>query len=187
MEQKPNPLSRYDYVFIITYGRSGSTLLQRLLQSIPGYCIRGENDNLLVPLFRAQKTAIAAQKQHGIENTILPEAPWHGIRDINTDGFTTDLLSAFVTNILKPDEDARTLGFKEIRYIHLEPPELEDFLLFLHRQFNGAKLVFNTRDTDSVLKSGWWKETDHSVARPRLQKYDAFFNSFTAEHPDFAT
>src|SRR5688572_1085508 len=32
------------HLFIVTYGRSGSTLLQGVLNSIPGYLIRGEND-----------------------------------------------------------------------------------------------------------------------------------------------
>lgn len=41
------------YVFIITYGRSGSTLTQNLLNSLPGYCIRGENSNLLYFLSKA--------------------------------------------------------------------------------------------------------------------------------------
>jgi hypothetical protein len=33
------------YVFVMTYGRSGSTLLMGLLNTIPGYLVRGENDD----------------------------------------------------------------------------------------------------------------------------------------------
>ena len=32
-----------DYVFVMTYGRSGSTLLMGILNSIPGWLLRGEN------------------------------------------------------------------------------------------------------------------------------------------------
>ena len=35
------PRNDLSYVFICTYGRSGSTLLQGVLNSIPGYLIRG--------------------------------------------------------------------------------------------------------------------------------------------------
>ena len=42
---------RYNFVFIFTYGRSGSTLLMGLLNSLPHYCIRGENNNLLHRLY----------------------------------------------------------------------------------------------------------------------------------------
>ncbi len=39
------------YLFIVTYGRSGSTLLQGILNSIPGYLIRGENRAALFHLY----------------------------------------------------------------------------------------------------------------------------------------
>ena len=32
-----------DHVFVMTYGRSGSTLLMGILNSIPGWLLRGEN------------------------------------------------------------------------------------------------------------------------------------------------
>ena len=41
------------FVFVVTYGRSGSTLLQNVLNTIPGYCIRGENANTLAHLAKA--------------------------------------------------------------------------------------------------------------------------------------
>lgn len=41
------------HVFIVTYGRSGSTLTQSLLNTLPGYQIRGENGNLAWFLARA--------------------------------------------------------------------------------------------------------------------------------------
>ena len=37
-----NPTLKFDYIFIISYGRSGSTLLQGVLNSIDGVLIRGE-------------------------------------------------------------------------------------------------------------------------------------------------
>ena len=38
------------FVFVVTYGRSGSTLLQTVLQSIDGYFIRGENTGKFPPM-----------------------------------------------------------------------------------------------------------------------------------------
>ena len=40
-------------VFVVTYGRSGSTVLQNMLNALPGHILRGENANLLAPLVRA--------------------------------------------------------------------------------------------------------------------------------------
>src|SRR5215213_881342 len=44
------------YVFVVTYGRSGSTLLMGLLNSIPGYLVRGENWDALHHLFEFHRT-----------------------------------------------------------------------------------------------------------------------------------
>lgn len=40
-------------IFIVTYGRSGSTLLQNLLMTIPGCIIRGENHNAMESIWNA--------------------------------------------------------------------------------------------------------------------------------------
>lgn len=53
--EKENTFSRFGSVLIITYGRSGSTLLQGILNSIPGYLIRGENENLMAHFYNAYK------------------------------------------------------------------------------------------------------------------------------------
>ena len=37
-------------LFVVTYGRAGSTLLQNMLNALPGVTLRGENNNLLAPL-----------------------------------------------------------------------------------------------------------------------------------------
>ncbi|HEY9292796.1 MAG TPA: hypothetical protein VIP98_16060, partial [Microlunatus sp.] len=43
------------YLFVVTYGRSGSTLLQGILNSIPGYLVRGENRSVLRHLYKYQQ------------------------------------------------------------------------------------------------------------------------------------
>ena len=46
------------YVFVMTYGRSGSTLLMGLLNTIPGYLVRGENDDALRYLYDFHRTCV---------------------------------------------------------------------------------------------------------------------------------
>ena len=46
----------FGYLFVVTYGRSGSTLLMGLLNSVPGYLVRGENWDALHHLFRFHRT-----------------------------------------------------------------------------------------------------------------------------------
>jgi hypothetical protein len=51
--------------FVVTYGRSGSTLLQGLLNSIPRYCIRGENYNAMFYMFRAYQQLEGGSEEIG--------------------------------------------------------------------------------------------------------------------------
>ena len=41
------------FLFVVTYGRSGSTLVQGLLNAMPGVLVRGENNLFVLPLFRS--------------------------------------------------------------------------------------------------------------------------------------
>src|SRR3954464_1127587 len=49
------------FVFVVTYGRSGSTLVQGLLNALPGTLVRGENNFYILPLFQAWSLASAFQ------------------------------------------------------------------------------------------------------------------------------
>ena len=51
------------YIFIVTYGRSGSTLLQGILNSIPGYLVRGENRQALRHLYAFHTAAVQERRR----------------------------------------------------------------------------------------------------------------------------
>lgn len=101
-------------IFIVTYGRSGSTLLQSLLNTIPGCQIRGENHNAFESLWasclRAQKT-----KAGWGSNARPPNHPWHGSEAVQPASYAEAMVDAFIDNVLTPDPNARYFGFKEIR------------------------------------------------------------------------
>ena len=53
------------YTFVVTYGRSGSTLLMGVLNSIPGYCLRGENYGTFIHTYRAFGALRASKTKFG--------------------------------------------------------------------------------------------------------------------------
>src|SRR5436190_1068738 len=103
------------FVFIVTYGRSGSTLLQRVLQTIPDSCIRGENNAVLYPLFQAWRKLSVAKTKYGMKRT-FPKHPWWGIDRVKEDVFARRIAQVFVDTVIRPPSGVRLLGFKEIRY-----------------------------------------------------------------------
>lgn len=163
-------------MFIVTYGRSGSTLLQRLLQTIPGACIRGENNGVLLHLFIAWKKLTLAKREYGKKHT-FPDQPWWGIDRAKDDAFGRRMAVSFIDTVLRPPAGTTVLGFKEIRY-HEAGQDLPQFLEFLKHSFPDPKFVFLTRNLDEVTKSGWWAKRDQNQVRQSLSKAEEAFRDF---------
>ncbi len=171
------------FVFVVTYGRSGSTLLQTVLQSIEGYHIRGENNNALLSLFRAFKRIRSAKEEHGYKE-ISAHGPWYGADMFEPDRFAAKLLQAFLEEVLQPPKDARVVGFKEIRFNESGPNEFIDLLDFMAHHFSPTKFIFNMRRWEDVSQSGWWKDCDPEKVRQEVEKNDRQFQAYAEDHPD---
>lgn len=187
------------YVFIVTYGRSGSTLTQTLLNSFPGYCIRGENALASLYIARMIRTLReeanitgrrkrllarqAGRPARGYPTMGTPQDPWYGAEDVDADHLGRSLFDVFVRDVLHLPEGVRVGGFKEIRYINdlrFLPHHLDILLEF----FPGAKLILQTRAHAEVAKSGWWSEKDPKDLTRRLGAADAAFLDYAAGRAD---
>jgi hypothetical protein len=147
------------YVFVVTYGRSGSTLLAGILNSIPGYLVRGENRDALHHLYLFHKTLADESARVGPDNGRQRTHPFYGIGDVPLDRSLADIRTLVLDTVLRPKKDTRVTGFKEIRWYHAD---LEDYVAWLRDVFPGARFLVNTRNHDAVLNSGWWAEGDHA-------------------------
>ena len=159
------------HVFIVTYGRSGSTLLQNLLNSIDGYCIRGENHAALMHLAEAWDAVAHGEvmRGHRIDASPTgPDHPWYGAEMVDPEALGRGLADVFTREVLRPPEGTRIAGFKEIRF-RMYRPELERYVDFLTRFFAGARFIFNTRDHAAVARSGWWAQMDPEMVRTELE------------------
>ena len=170
------------HVFIVTYGRSGSTLLQNQLNHIDGYCIRGENYNALAHLARAWDAVATGEAMHGQRasgEATAPCHPWYGAEEVDPDELGRALAEGFVRTVLRPPAGTRVAGFKEIRF-HLAGAHLEAYIRFLTRFFPGARFVFNTRDHAAVARSGWWAQMDPDKVRRQLEAAEEGFAKMRA-------
>ncbi|MFN7222708.1 MAG: sulfotransferase [Paracoccaceae bacterium] len=161
-------------VFVVTYGRSGSTLLQNLLNTIDGYCIRGENDNLIIPLAYSWLRASTSQEirtRSAVNTPTLPHDPWYGVEQMDVEAYGAELIQGFVSHILKPPARTRVIGFKEVRWGE-QGDRLHMPLDFMKRFFPNARFIINTRNLDQVARSGWWAQQDHRDVVDHLSKVE---------------
>ncbi|PLX35869.1 MAG: hypothetical protein C0606_17400 [Hyphomicrobiales bacterium] len=171
-------------IFIVTYGRSGSTLLQTLLQSIPDSHILGENYNALMGLFQAAKSVRRSRAKKGGKERPAND-PWYGASGLVPKRFEHRLARVFLEEVLQVPEGCRWVGFKEIRYTQAED-DFDAFLMFIRRAFPNAFFVFNSRNVDDVMKSKWWANQPPEKVRKLVLKMDERFAEFAKEHPDFS-
>lgn len=173
----------YGYVFIVTYGRSGSTLLMGLLNTIQGYRISGENYNALYRLYQADAAITNAYRTHSHPANRTTDSAWYGAPRMRPHLFRYELADSFVAHVLRPEPGDRVLGFKEIRYITSDMPDLDGFLEFLHRTFPDCKIIFNHRNVADVARSSWWANSGQSAER--LAAADARLRAIPADEHHF--
>ncbi len=168
------------WVFIITYGRSGSTLLQKLLNTMDGVYVAGENLNVLRGLFEAWRNARVTSIKYGTGHQAVGD-PWYGALAVDPDAFARQIGEAFLASVLRPPRGSRIVGFKEIRYL---VPDLAEQLDFMAQVFVPARFIFNRRDVGAVAQSGWWKDADQQKLADDVAQFDAITDAYVAAHPD---
>jgi Sulfotransferase family len=148
------------YVFIMTYGRSGSTLVQGLLNAIPGYLIRGENSAALNHLHGFHKTMLEESQRGNLVNRRKVTHPFYGMPDFPPEQSLRDVRRLVLDTVLRPEPETRVTGFKEIRWYQ---EDLADYCDWLRQVFPGARFVVNTRNQADVLQSKWWAKKDNTA------------------------
>lgn len=144
------------FLTVVTYGRTGSTVLQAALNTLPGVLVRGENYGALRGLRDYVQSVAATSDRH---HAGRPDHPWFGSARLDPAAVVDSLREHVVSTLLRPNRDTRIVGFKEIRY---EPGHFGDYdllldhLLFLNTLMPGMRYLMNVRDPKDAARSGWW-------------------------------
>jgi hypothetical protein len=150
---------RLGYLFVMTYGSSGSTLLQAVLNSIPGFLIRGENGGIVPHLYQFHHGALATKT----ELTYLADWPGHpqfGMNDYPDGSALNQIRRLVAGTLLRPTTDTRVVGFKEIQWCMDYLPE---YVAFLRELFPGARFIVNTREVTDTAGTRWWGDDEDAA------------------------
>ena len=162
------------YLFIVTYGRSGSTLLQGILSSAPGVMIRGENGGLLHDLLHLHETATGHRDRLASSAPLPSRHPWWGIDGYRDAAAFRVFRQLLLDTVLRPEPGCTIVGFKEIDWVRDgDVTRLPELLEFTRAVFPGARFVLNTRNLDDVAASKWWARRPDALGE--LQAMEAAF------------
>ena len=180
--------SDLSYVFVMTYGRSGSTLLMGVLNTIPGYLIRGENDDAMRFLYDFHRTCVERSTFWPVERMRMRSNPFFGMGDFPVAASIAGARRLALETLLRPKADTRVTGFKEIRWWRHD--DLDAYVAWLRQVFPGARFLVNTRSHEAVLKSKWWAKggdkSDHlaDIERRLLEVADRLGDAAYRVHFD---
>jgi hypothetical protein len=96
-----------------------------------------------------------------------------------------DHCRAFFRSIYDPAGELRAYGFKEIRYGSGTYEQLETDLAFFRELFPEALFIFNTRRTETAVKSSWWA-ANPARSTEALNRSRANFHRYLECHPENA-
>lgn len=179
----------YQSILIVTYGRSGSTLLQGVLNTVENCLIRGENNNFCFPLFKTYQAILKAKEKAANVVADYPPTvvnhPWYGATLLDEKLFIQrcqELVKDLLLVDKSHDSTIKCYGFKE-RYTYPEIlDEFDDYLQFLSYIFPNVGFIFNTRNLDSVLQSGWWKNQDIEQSKQTILKTENRIFQYLNKH-----
>lgn len=182
--------SKMRSVYVVTYGRSGSTLLTGYLTKLPGFDLKGENYLFPLPLMEAERRMYESRtKKYGGREQ--PTHPWYGTHQFSRPRFRRDALNLMLNQLYPSRPIPKTIGFKEIRwYYMIKPEDFTTTLDWLRGLRAPGAVIFLFRNLDNVLTSAWWGEmTEEKRAESRvaLEAFEARSREYAAAHPEHST
>ena len=176
------PWSKLDhpqsYVFVVTYGRSGSTLLQKLLNGIPGFHVTGENLAGVFALAEGHRRLTEAKSRFGKHRSC--DLPWFGAGRIDHTALGREIATSIIKDVIAPPRGTRVAGFKEIRW--QTDGYFDSAIEFLLTYMTPAKFIVNVRDPQAVANSGWWRDRPREPTIKKISEWKEQLESFASEH-----
>lgn len=172
---------KFRFVLVVTYGRTGSTLLMGVLNSTKGISVRGENYDLCGGLFQSYKALVSTAKHRGASGGTKP---FYGANLVDFEQFFLDARTLVANQLFGPVEGGRGVwGFKEIRYLNYGD-SLGEYLDFLSRLFPEAAFVFLTRNSADVSNSAFWKTSNRDIVINKIGLFEEVARRWSARRDD---
>lgn len=162
-----------EFLIVLSYARSGSTVVQRVLNTSDDVFISGEKLNLISSLHSFVKNMeyVKHDLPKIFSNIDLNDDknPMFNSNNINIDGLINDLVNTTIKNIIAPYENKTIIGWKEnfISPVELGNDKALELLQFACKIFPNLKFIINIRDAQKTSESTVWKLKNNSFEEIR--------------------
>jgi len=180
---------RFSSILVLTYGRTGSTLLTGVLNAIPGVLVRGENQNMFAGLFQGYSRLRSTRAMYG-ENAHSPASPFFGTHRLCEDRYLAHARALARDQLVTGSpREASVYGFKETRYTRALLEEdgvgpLAPYLDFLAKLFPDPAFIVLTRNHRDVAASSFWRRMSEDDAKQQMAWFDQDIADWSAERTD---
>ncbi|MEO9322311.1 sulfotransferase [Nocardioides sp. C4-1] len=188
--QSPVPTPRSSgprrYVLVVTYGRSGSTLVQGLLNTLPRTLVRGESNLWLLHHFRAWQKVREFRALHLRHNPRAAQSAFYGLQHVRPKAMVQSTRLLALDSLLGDEEreDVDVLGFKEVTWHRATTAEHAELADYLDRVFPGCLYVLNGRDHEHLYGSGFWKGSDRTSVDAKIRRTEQLQEHLRTSRPD---
>jgi len=173
-----SPISIDHFVVIVSQGRTGSTLILRMLNAVPGVRICGENYRAFDHLTGFVNCFKSAADNHSSD---FYKLAW--LLPCDEQALLAKTRE-FVLDLYNPGGAYKVVGFKEIRYCRFENrSNLAEDMALLRELFPNLRLVFNVRKTEDCVKSSWWAD-DPEASAASLERVRAVYQNYYDHNRD---
>lgn len=181
----PLPAQHPRFVFVVTYGRSGSTLTQGMLNTLPRTLVRGENNLYLLQLFRAYAGLASFMDKFG-GAAAKPSSAFYGLREADLGAFAASVRELVQRQLLGSTDPSSVdrLGFKEVLWHRIKPKEWAAFFDFMDLVFGQPLYVLNRRDVAMASTSGFWRKKKPGVAEQQINRVRKLQDFLRESRPD---
>ena len=173
------------FIFVLSYGRSGTTLLQGALNNSELIHFAGENFGFVERLHRAEQALKDALAESQLQpHRDKPTEAFYGITSAPFERHSElyrELLIELVMSSCPSNKKPSHIGFKEVRYPYFQ--HLEEHLWWLQKVFLNPTFVLVTRDLEEVLRSGFFGELsrdEREIRRRILVNFENVAREFLA-------
>jgi hypothetical protein len=158
------------YYVILTYPRSGGTLLQRIIDADPNVTMRGDNISAvksIVEAYRSLKQAKEVLPPIFDSDPTWSGSPFYGSHLYRMEYLRISLARSIVDGILVPEAGSSHVGFRDNWFdpTVAKPHVVEDLLTNLEELLPGVTFLINVRDPEETSRSAIWNNDPGSKAK----------------------